>query len=128
MFHCSAGKDRTGVLAALLLGALGVPDETIVADYSLSRDAMERMLVWLQERAPDPETLARFAPAIRAAEPVAMEVFLAGLREQFGSFDDYFSSLGVADAVTTLRATLLEERAVRVGQPSSTDAATSSSK
>ncbi len=65
MFHCSAGKDRTGVLAALLLGALGVPDETIVADYSLSRDAMERMLVWLQERAPDPETLARFAPAIR---------------------------------------------------------------
>jgi len=108
MFHCSAGKDRTGVLAALLLGALGVPDETIVADYSLSRDAMERMLVWLQERAPDPETLARFAPAIRAAEPVAMEVFLAGLREQYGTFDDYFASLGLANAVATLRATLLE--------------------
>ena len=109
MFHCSAGKDRTGVLAALLLGALGVPDETIVADYSLSRDAMERMLVWLQERAPDPETLARFAPTIRAAEPVTMEVFLAGFREQYGTFDDYFASLGLADAVATFRRDLAVE-------------------
>ena len=37
-----------------------------------------------------------------------MEVFLAGLREQYGTFDDYFASLGLADAVATLRATLLE--------------------
>ena len=37
MFHCSAGKDRTGVLSALILAFLGVPDETIVEDYALER-------------------------------------------------------------------------------------------
>ena len=36
VFHCSAGKDRTGVLSALVLAFLGVPDETIVDDYALS--------------------------------------------------------------------------------------------
>lgn len=36
LFHCAAGKDRTGVAACLLLSALGVPDEDIVADYALT--------------------------------------------------------------------------------------------
>jgi protein-tyrosine phosphatase len=36
VYHCSAGKDRTGIVCALVLSLLGVPDETIVADYSLS--------------------------------------------------------------------------------------------
>lgn len=36
LFHCAAGKDRTGVVAALLLSVLGVPDDDIVDDYMLS--------------------------------------------------------------------------------------------
>ncbi|MGE5257428.1 MAG: tyrosine-protein phosphatase [Hyphomicrobiales bacterium] len=36
LFHCTGGKDRTGVAAALVLMALGVPEETVVADYGLS--------------------------------------------------------------------------------------------
>ena len=36
LFHCTAGKDRTGVLAALLLLAAGVDRETVVAEYALS--------------------------------------------------------------------------------------------
>ena len=36
LFHCTAGKDRTGIAAALLLGLLGVPDETVLDDYELS--------------------------------------------------------------------------------------------
>src|SRR4029078_2117372 len=39
VFHCSAGKDRTGVLAAVLLSVLGVSDDDIAADYALSRAA-----------------------------------------------------------------------------------------
>ena len=39
-FHCTAGKDRTGVAAALLLTALGVPRATIVEDYLLSNQHM----------------------------------------------------------------------------------------
>jgi len=38
LFHCSAGKDRTGMAAALILGALDVPRETIIADYMLTLD------------------------------------------------------------------------------------------
>src|SRR5204862_4934341 len=36
LFHCVAGKDRTGIAAALLLGLLGVPDSTILDDYELT--------------------------------------------------------------------------------------------
>ena len=36
VFHCTAGKDRTGLMAMLLLGALGVPDDDIVRDYELT--------------------------------------------------------------------------------------------
>ena len=36
LFHCTGGKDRTGVASALVLMALGVPEETVVADYGLS--------------------------------------------------------------------------------------------
>ena len=38
VFHCMAGKDRTGILAALLLATLGVPDTAIAADYALDQN------------------------------------------------------------------------------------------
>ena len=41
LFHCAAGKDRTGVVAALVLAVLGVHDEQIVADYVLSDAAVD---------------------------------------------------------------------------------------
>lgn len=41
-FNCSAGKDRTGVAAALLLTALGVPRETVIADYLLTNRYLDR--------------------------------------------------------------------------------------
>lgn len=44
LFHCAAGKDRTGVVAALLLAVLGVPDIDIVADYLLSAPSVEPVL------------------------------------------------------------------------------------
>ena len=43
VFHCTAGKDRTGLLSALVLSLLGVPEETVVADYALSGEAMARL-------------------------------------------------------------------------------------
>jgi protein-tyrosine phosphatase len=41
VFHCSAGKDRTGVLAAMVLTAMGIVDEDVVADYTLSAPLMK---------------------------------------------------------------------------------------
>ncbi len=78
VLHCSAGKDRTGVLSALLLAFLGVPDETIVADYALSAAAMERLLERLKAEYPEAqEEVERYAPAILHVVPETMEQFLA---------------------------------------------------
>ncbi|WP_067568856.1 tyrosine-protein phosphatase [Nocardia acidivorans] len=43
LFHCAAGKDRTGVLAAILLDAVGVPPEAIAEDYVLTNERMPRV-------------------------------------------------------------------------------------
>jgi protein-tyrosine phosphatase len=42
VFHCTVGKDRTGFAAALLLGALGVPREAVMADYLLTNQLYRR--------------------------------------------------------------------------------------
>lgn len=108
VFHCSAGKDRTGVLAALVLGFLGVPDEIIVHDYALSGEAMVGMLEWLKkEYADDVESVERYAPAVTSAHPEAMAEFLRLLREEQGGFDELAGSLGVSDAVERLRSSLI---------------------
>lgn len=44
VFHCAAGKDRTGVVAAIVLGLLGVEEDAIVADYMASAANMQRMV------------------------------------------------------------------------------------
>lgn len=109
VFHCSAGKDRTGVLAALVLAFLGVAPATIVEDYALSGEAMLGLLAWLEQQHPDSAgELARFAPAVTSAPPESMAAFLDALIEGHGSFDAVARTLGVADAVAVLRAELLE--------------------
>ena len=109
VFHCSAGKDRTGVLAALVLGFLGVPREVIVEDYALSAEAMTALLERLkQEYAESVAEVERYAPAVISVSPQTMAAFLDSLEADHGSFDDLARSLGVTDAVAQLRAMLLE--------------------
>ena len=109
VFHCAAGKDRTGILSAVLLGVLGVADETIVADYSLSRGAMVRFLERLHTEYPDAkDELERSSAAIVAAEPETMALFLQRFRSEHGSFEAYADSLGMASVVRDLRMALLE--------------------
>ena len=52
-FHCAAGKDRTGVVAALTLSLLGVADRDIADDYALSSQATERWLDWARIHRPE---------------------------------------------------------------------------
>jgi protein-tyrosine phosphatase len=109
MLHCSAGKDRTGILSAIILGILGVPDETIVADYALSGPAMVRLVEHVQRSYPDArEQLLRIRPALVTADPAAMEGFLALVAADFGSIDGYVAELGLATTMPFLRANLLE--------------------
>lgn len=109
IFHCSAGKDRTGVLAALILAFLGVPDDTIVEDYTLSAAAMERLLERLTAEYPDAvEEVRRYAPSILHVMPETMEEFLATMRAEYGGYDALEAALGVDRAMDRLRASVLE--------------------
>jgi protein tyrosine/serine phosphatase len=111
VFHCFAGKDRTGILTALVLGLLGVDDEDIAADYALSQVAMHRLLDWL--RAQYGESAAQLqlessAAAIVAAEPETMAEFLRRFRHAYGSFEAYAAGVGCPDAAACLGDILLE--------------------
>lgn len=109
VFHCSVGKDRTGVLAALVLGFLGVTDEVIVEDYVLSASAMVRILDRLRAEYPDaPAEVERFAPVVLSVEPASMAGFLAEVHARHGSFDAMAGALGLGATVAQLRHSLLE--------------------
>ncbi|MDQ6837172.1 MAG: tyrosine-protein phosphatase [Actinomycetota bacterium] len=109
VMHCMAGKDRTGILAALVLGLLGVADGDIVADYALSTEAMERMVAHQRRRHPERAAeLEASAAAMIHAEPATMVAFLAGLRAEHSSFEGYAAFLGRPDAGPVLRNLLLE--------------------
>jgi protein-tyrosine phosphatase len=109
-YHCMAGKDRTGILSALVLALLGVTDDDIVGDYALSGEAMQRLLAWL--RATQPERAAEVekgAAAVVAAEPASMAQFLSDFRHEHGSAEAYVASLGLDGVGDRLREQLLVE-------------------
>lgn len=93
--HCAAGKDRTGITVALILAALGVPDETVVADYALTEAATQRWVA--DERAMGRG--ARFdglPPHVLRAEATTMTETLRRLRDDHGSVPAYLDSIGVS--------------------------------
>jgi protein-tyrosine phosphatase len=109
-FHCSAGKDRTGVTAAVLLAALGVPDDEITEDYHRTAGAMASFVEWL--RAAHPEAVDAMAdqPAVfLSCPPEAMGSFLVELRRRHGSVEGYVRSIGLSDdEVDGLRRRLID--------------------
>jgi protein-tyrosine phosphatase len=109
VFHCTAGKDRTGLLSALVLSLLGVPEETVVADYALSGEAMARLRAKLMVKYPDGKTLIADSDAIFSADPANMVALFAHLRARYGTVARYASDVGIPDEVVSrLRTALLE--------------------
>ncbi len=99
VFHCAAGKDRTGVLAALVLGALGVDHEVIVGDYELTVAAMGRMRDWVMAFHPEmAERMGETPSFMLSAHPQAMRELLAELTDRHGSIREYVGGLGVGPA------------------------------
>lgn len=100
VFHCAAGKDRTGVLAALVLGGLGVHQDVIVADYGLTRAGMERMRAWVETNHPEMAARMSETPSFMlAAHPQAMANTLDELISEHGSIRNYLTTVGIGDAV-----------------------------
>lgn len=106
--HCSAGKDRTGIIAALLLALLGVSDDDIMADYALSGFGAARLVIALQQRLRDrPELVHRYVPALLSTDPDNIGLFLDRLRAKFGSVEGYVSEIGMETAIGYFHAALL---------------------
>jgi len=117
LYHCTAGKDRTGVFSALVLLTLGVPRETVLADYALTNKYLLNGISAADSKkmlASNPG-MDRLTPAQRevllAADPAYLESTLRQINERYGSFDNYRrTALGVTDEdVQQLRSRLLEK-------------------
>ncbi|MEU8762173.1 tyrosine-protein phosphatase [Streptomyces sp. NPDC048659] len=107
VFHCASGKDRTGLLAALVLALLDVDDAQILADFALTGLATERLVGdW---KAAHPGREPRWPGYGRAPEEV-MRLVLADLRARYGSVAAYATGhLGLDPAVrAALRTRLVE--------------------
>jgi len=100
VFHCAAGKDRTGVVAAIVLSILGVCDDDIATDYSLSRLGMGRFKEWIITTFPEyADSMTQQPEAFLAAPAGAMHRFLERVRATFGSVEAYVAGLGVEPEV-----------------------------
>jgi protein tyrosine/serine phosphatase len=93
VFHCIAGKDRTGLVAAFTLHLLGVGDDDIAADYALSEAAEEGNFDWYAARYPD--VTDRRWEKYTVTPRDAMLEFLGAVRERWGSVEAYLRSIGV---------------------------------
>lgn len=86
LYHCAAGKDRTGIISMLLLSVAGVPEETIVWDYGLSYYNL------IGRVGPEAEAAFKAVPY-----PALMRRTLALLRTEFGSPLQYLEEIGVTE-------------------------------
>jgi protein-tyrosine phosphatase len=109
VFHCSGGRDRTGVTAALLLATLGVEDEVIAMDYALTgallRPHLDRFAATSERMRLSRDEMARMLET----KEEAMLRFLEITEEQYGSAAGYLESIGVEhETVAGVRRRLVE--------------------
>lgn len=113
VIHCTAGKDRAGLTAALLLLALGVPEPVVIADYSFSNRYYDHFRA-ITSRAVAP--LARLGITVDdlhpllVADPATLRATLDHIRARYGSVADYLrDGAHIEDStIAALRDMLLE--------------------
>ena len=110
LFHCAAGKDRTGVVAAVLLGLVGVPHDEIADDYHVTAQAMAAFVDWLTVTYPEAiDAMTSQPPEYLEAPREAMLAFLDHVDDRYGSVEDLARGLGVPDdTIGRLRTTLVD--------------------
>ena len=97
LFHCTAGKDRTGMIAAMLLSLAGVPRSEIVHNYTISAHYLGPTLT----QGPQMTEMARRNPkivALMGSPAEAIESFLDALDRRHGGARAYLRTIGVSDA------------------------------
>ena len=105
--HCTAGKDRTGVVIALVLALAGVADETIVADYAVSASLLGEAFAQRLAEA-DADAVERLAPLL-GSPPELIGSVLAEIRATHGDVERFLVHHGMSpDVPARLRLALVE--------------------
>lgn len=91
LFHCSAGKDRTGTLAAILLMLAQVPEETIVSDYLMTGECIRERLELVHQRFPELD--------MNIVTPSERHIagFLRLWKDKYSTAEHYLQSIGMTD-------------------------------
>lgn len=106
--HCTSGKDRTGVVTALLLRLAGVTPAAVVADYAATAANVPHVMERLGRKGPQPLRAADIPPEILEAEGETIRAFLERLEERFGGVDAWAFEHGLDRSdVDTLQATFI---------------------
>ncbi len=110
LYNCTTGKDRTGMISALVLGICGVPDNDIVADYCISQvylgPVYEELIRTFLEHWPD-ETVGITDPFFKT-DPENMTRLLAHFNKEYGGVVGYVKAGGVSeDALAAIRRKLI---------------------
>ena len=96
--HCTAGKDRTGITAALILDLVGVAPGTISEDYALSSTSVHQLFDYLVEAGRRPEGTPKAAKSRMISTRQYMDDFLKLLYQKHGNAEGYVKSLGFSDS------------------------------
>jgi protein-tyrosine phosphatase len=94
LIHCAAGKDRTGVMIALLLDAAGVDRDAIVADYAATHERMERVVARLRAARDFQKVAAEIPAFVMEARPATMELFLQDLDQRWNGASNFLMESG----------------------------------
>jgi len=106
--HCAAGKDRTGVVVALALTAVGVPADTVVADYAATDEKIEAVLHRLMRSPTYEGDLKDSAIDRHRPRPETMKAFLAQVQARYGGVTQWLVGHGFGEQdLRRLRAKLL---------------------
>ena len=104
LYHCTAGKDRTGITAMLLYAVVGVERADILADYQVSETYLEELLRGI--RAAMPTELAAF---VGSSKPEYLEECMALTEQKYGGIPEYLRAAGLTEEeLELLRAKLLD--------------------
>jgi protein-tyrosine phosphatase len=96
LFNCTAGKDRTGIVAAMFLSLAGVADDDIVADYALTATVGAVLMDRLRLAATARGLSETAAATLLGSEPDTMRAFLGYVAGRHGGFSTYLAGTGVS--------------------------------